>query len=426
MQTTTCGSTRRWRYRWPTGLTPRARRVRQDGRPVGVQVRPGRPCATVRPPCSTRADVVFTGGPSLYRATKDRHPNCHCFSSSVDAAHFGKRRSAHLPEPPEPGRRAPPPARVLRGDRRAVRRAAAGRGRGRATGVAVRHGRAGGEDRPGRVCRRAAEHPLRRAAAVRGRCPNFLAGWDVALLPFARNDSTKIDQPDEDCWNTWRPGSRWSAPASPTSSSPYGAMPSAWGTRPDEFVAACDTGTSTRPRRSALRRAEPVTAAYSPAPRGTRPWRSMAELIEQGGSAQVQGSPARPRRSWWSGPARPGLSAAYHLGERRLCWSRRTTRVGGWCRSLTDGGFTFDYAGHIMFSNDPYVHDMYKTAARATTSTGRTARRGSTRKDVYTRYPFQGSLYGLPANGHQGVHRRRGRGAVREHWRRSRRTRRRC
>src|SRR5262249_51423780 len=34
------------------------------------------------------ADVVFTGGPSLYRAKKDRHPNAHCFPSSVDALHF--------------------------------------------------------------------------------------------------------------------------------------------------------------------------------------------------------------------------------------------------------------------------------------------------------------------------------------------------
>ena len=33
------------------------------------------------------SDVVFTGGPSLYRAKKDRHPNAHCFSSSVDAPH---------------------------------------------------------------------------------------------------------------------------------------------------------------------------------------------------------------------------------------------------------------------------------------------------------------------------------------------------
>ena len=39
------------------------------------------------------ADAVFTGGPSLYRAKKDRHPRVHCFSSSVDAKHFGQGRA---------------------------------------------------------------------------------------------------------------------------------------------------------------------------------------------------------------------------------------------------------------------------------------------------------------------------------------------
>src|SRR5690242_3716211 len=34
------------------------------------------------------ADLVFTGGASLYRAKKDRNPNVHCFPSSVDAKHF--------------------------------------------------------------------------------------------------------------------------------------------------------------------------------------------------------------------------------------------------------------------------------------------------------------------------------------------------
>ena len=34
------------------------------------------------------ADVVFTGGPSLYRAKRDRHPNVHCFPNSIDVAHF--------------------------------------------------------------------------------------------------------------------------------------------------------------------------------------------------------------------------------------------------------------------------------------------------------------------------------------------------
>ncbi len=34
------------------------------------------------------ADVVLTGGPSLYDARKDLHSNIHCLPSAVDAAHF--------------------------------------------------------------------------------------------------------------------------------------------------------------------------------------------------------------------------------------------------------------------------------------------------------------------------------------------------
>ena len=40
-----------------------------------------------------KADIVFTGGSSLYEAKKDRHHNVHCFPSSVDRAHFAKARA---------------------------------------------------------------------------------------------------------------------------------------------------------------------------------------------------------------------------------------------------------------------------------------------------------------------------------------------
>jgi glycosyltransferase involved in cell wall biosynthesis len=36
------------------------------------------------------ADLVFTGGPSLYQAKKDLHPAVHCFPSSVDYSHFSR------------------------------------------------------------------------------------------------------------------------------------------------------------------------------------------------------------------------------------------------------------------------------------------------------------------------------------------------
>lgn len=41
-----------------------------------------------------QADLVFTGGISLYEARKDRHPDVHLFPSSIDKAHFGKARRA--------------------------------------------------------------------------------------------------------------------------------------------------------------------------------------------------------------------------------------------------------------------------------------------------------------------------------------------
>src|SRR5207248_223960 len=89
-----------------------------------------------------------------------------------------------------------------------------------------------------------------------------------------------------------------------------------------------------------------------------------------------------------------GLSAAYHLGEDALLLER-AGQVGGWCRSVQAGGFTFDYAGHIMFSNDEYVHQLYKKLLGENVHwQDREAWIFS--KGVYTRYPFQGALYGLP------------------------------
>ncbi len=89
-----------------------------------------------------------------------------------------------------------------------------------------------------------------------------------------------------------------------------------------------------------------------------------------------------------------GLSAAYHLGPDAILLEQ-ADRVGGWCRSIEDSGFTFDMAGHIMFSNDPYVHRLYELLLGDNVHwQDREAWIYS--KEVYTRYPFQGALYGLP------------------------------
>src|SRR5690606_30254820 len=93
-----------------------------------------------------------------------------------------------------------------------------------------------------------------------------------------------------------------------------------------------------------------------------------------------------------------GLSAAHELGRELgpdVLLLEQHDRVGGWCRSIEDRGFTFDYAGHIMFSNEPYVHELYaKLLGDNVHWQDREAWIYS--KQVYTRYPFQGALYGLP------------------------------
>jgi len=45
-----------------------------------------------------RADLVFTGGVSLYEFKRNRHANAHAFPSSIDKAHFGKAKTADEPD----------------------------------------------------------------------------------------------------------------------------------------------------------------------------------------------------------------------------------------------------------------------------------------------------------------------------------------
>jgi UDP-galactopyranose mutase len=130
----------------------------------------------------------------------------------------------------------------------------------------------------------------------------------------------------------------------------------------------------------------------------------MEELIGQALASRRAALRARSARSVPStspevpvlvaGAGPTGLSAAYHLGRDAMLIEQAPT-VGGWCRSFVDNGFTFDYAGHIMFSNDPYVHELYRLLLGDNVHwQDREAWIYS--KEVYTRYPFQGALYGLP------------------------------
>jgi len=89
-----------------------------------------------------------------------------------------------------------------------------------------------------------------------------------------------------------------------------------------------------------------------------------------------------------------GLSAALTLGSSATLVEREST-VGGCCRSIVSGGFTFDHAGHIMFSNDPFVNELYQHLLGDNVH-WQEREAWIYSKGVHTRYPFQGALYGLP------------------------------
>jgi len=100
------------------------------------------------------------------------------------------------------------------------------------------------------------------------------------------------------------------------------------------------------------------------------------------------------------GPA--GLSAAYHLKDRDYLVLEKEERVGGLCRServmTKRGEFIFDHAGHIMFTKSQYVQQHLWPTLLGNNMHWQDREAWVYSKDVYTRYPFQGELYGLPVD----------------------------
>jgi hypothetical protein len=140
----------------------------------------------------SRADLVTTGGRSLYQAKRQRHHNVHAFPSSIDVAHFAQARL----RAPDPADQANIPGPRLgfagvideRMDLDLLKQVA--------------------ERRPGwqivllgPVCkidpatlpRMPNFHYLGMKAYTA--LPSYLAGWDVGLLPFAQNDATRFISP---------------------------------------------------------------------------------------------------------------------------------------------------------------------------------------------------------------------------------------
>ncbi len=139
-----------------------------------------------------KADLVFTGGQSLYEAKKSQHSNVHAFPSSIDAAHFEKART--IESEPEDQKQILHPRLGYCGviDERMNIELLGQMADLRPDWQFIMIGpvvKIADEDLP----HRQNIHYL--GGKNYNDLPNYLAGWDVALMPFALNESTKFISP---------------------------------------------------------------------------------------------------------------------------------------------------------------------------------------------------------------------------------------
>lgn len=138
------------------------------------------------------ADLVFTGGQTLYEAKREQHPDVHAFPSSVDVPHFTQGRQA-VADPADQAA-IPHPRIGYCGviDERMDLDLLAKVAEARPDWHLVMIGPVVKID-DSALPKRSNIHYL--GGKSYKELPQYLAGWDVAMLPFARNDSTKFISP---------------------------------------------------------------------------------------------------------------------------------------------------------------------------------------------------------------------------------------
>ncbi len=139
-----------------------------------------------------RARLVFTGGQSLYEAKRHAHPDVHAFPSSVDVEHFAQAR--RLTGDPADQADIPGPRLGFFGviDERMDLALLAGVAAARPDWHLVMLGPVVKID-PATLPRPHNIHYL--GSKSYQELPHYIAGWDVALLPFARNEATRYISP---------------------------------------------------------------------------------------------------------------------------------------------------------------------------------------------------------------------------------------
>ncbi|AFZ57424.1 UDP-galactopyranose mutase [Anabaena cylindrica FACHB-243] len=139
-----------------------------------------------------RADLVFTGGQSLYENKVNQHPNVYAFPSSVDITHFGEARN--LETEPADQAHIPHPRLGFFGviDERMDIELLQGIADARPDWHLVMVGPVVKID-PAMLPQSENIHYL--GVKTYQQLPEYLAGWDLAMLPFARNEATRFISP---------------------------------------------------------------------------------------------------------------------------------------------------------------------------------------------------------------------------------------
>jgi glycosyltransferase involved in cell wall biosynthesis len=138
------------------------------------------------------ADIVFTGGQSLYEAKKNRHQNIHYFQSSIDKAHFSIARQLHTE--PDDQRSIPYPRLGFFGvlderfDIELIEKVALARPEWQIVllGPVVKID-------PATLPKLPNIHYL--GSKTYKQLPEYISGWQIALIPFALNESTRFISP---------------------------------------------------------------------------------------------------------------------------------------------------------------------------------------------------------------------------------------
>lgn len=100
-----------------------------------------------------------------------------------------------------------------------------------------------------------------------------------------------------------------------------------------------------------------------------------------------------------AGAGLTGLSASYHLERQHFSdfsILEKESVAGGLLRSHTQNGFTFDYTGHLLHIGDPYFKAFIEDVAGLTSFDYVQRKTFVYSHNMFTAYPFQSNLYGLP------------------------------